>query len=134
MGRSVKYSSQSTMKRNYQRLVNHLHKLLNQARHQIDLTHDVHPGQPIEAQSRNNLDKLVPPAEHPQLQISDMEHKSKTQTSNPMTMQDLKNFMSSATNEIEEKRKKETKEDMEKRKKERSEDLEKLKVMMGLPP
>ena len=51
-----------------------------------------------------------------------------------MTMQDLKDFMSSTKKEMQVKREHEFAEDIENRKKERLEDLEKLTIMLGLPP
>ena len=56
------------------------------------------------------------------------------QPSKPMTMQDLKDFMSSTKKEMQVKREHEFAEDIENRKKERLEDLEKLTIMLGLPP
>ena len=62
--------------------------------------------------------------------LSETPQKKVSRPSKPMTLQDLKEYMSSASNEIEDKRKKE----QNKRKTERAEDLEKLKIMLSLPP
>ena len=51
-----------------------------------------------------------------------------------MTLQDLKDYMSSTKKEMQAKRENEFAEDIENRKKERVEDLEKLTIMLGLPP
>ena len=116
MGRSVKYSSPSTIKRSYRRLVNHLHKLLTQSKHPVAINHVVHACQPVE--------------DKPQEIVSE----TPSQPSEPMTLQDLKNYMSSASKAMEGERKNELEKEMDKRKKEREEDIENLKVMLGLPP
>ena len=119
MGRSVKYSSPSTIKRSYRRLVNHLHKLLTQSKHPVAINHAVHACQPVE--------------DKPQEIVSETPSQP-SQPSQPMTLQDLKNYMSSASKAMEGERKNELEKDMDKRKKEREEDIENLKVMLGLPP
>ena len=110
MGRSVKYISPSTIKRNNRRLVKHLHRLLSQA---------ISSSQP-NAESMKEL---------PQ-QLSETPQKKVSRPSKPMTLQDLKDYMSSASNEIQDERKKEH----GKRKIERAENMEKLKMMLSLPP
>ena len=124
MGRSVKYSSPSTIKRNYKRLVDHLHKLLNQTKYQV-----VHPNQPVAGES-NELVKPVKPSTKPHQKINEMN----PETSKPMTLEDLKDYMSSTKKEMQAKWENEFVEDIENRKKERLEDLEKLTIMLGLPP
>ena len=123
MGRSVQYSSPSTIKRNYKRLVDHLHKLLNQTKYQV-----VHPNQPVAGES-NELVIPVKPSDKPQQKINEMN----PQTSKPMTLQDLKDYMSS-TKKRKNARENELAGDIENRKKEQLEDLEKLTIMLGLPP
>ena len=120
MGRSAKYISPSTHKRSNRRLLNHLHKLLSQARHQVEISHSINSSKPIETESRNELSK--PSVETPQKKVS--------QPSKPMTMQELKDFMSSASNQIQDERKKE----YDRRRIERPEDMEKLELMISLPP
>ena len=56
------------------------------------------------------------------------------QTSKPMTLQDLKDYMSSTKKEMQVKRENKFAEDIENRKRQRSDDPEKLTIMLGLPP
>ena len=56
------------------------------------------------------------------------------QTSKPMTLQDLKDYMSSTKKEMQIKRENKFAEDIENRKRQRSDDPEKLTIMLGLPP
>ena len=120
MGRSVKYISPSTLKRSNRRLLNHLHKLLSQARHQVDESQAINSSKQIEAESKNELSQ--PRVETPQKKVS--------QPSKPMTLQDLKDYMSSARNEIQDERKKE----YDQRRIEHAEDMEKRKLTLSLPP
>ena len=95
---------------------------------QLYLANDIDSTQTVKVQSQNIFSKLVPPAQNSRQIV----FKTKPTPSNPLA--DLKNLMSSANKEIEEKRKNKITEDMERRKKEQTEDIEKLKVMLGLPP
>ena len=74
------------------------------------------------------MDNLQPVEDKPQ------QPKTQSQPSKPMTLQDLKIYMSSASKAMEEERKNELENSRDKRKKEREEEIEKLKVMLGLPP
>ena len=115
MGRSVKYKSPSTLLRNQRRRSNFLRMKLSAICQQTKLTIPNLTGQPVEK---------------PKQKVSE----THSQPSKPMTLEDLKKNMSSASKDMEEERKNELAKDIEKRKKERTEDLEKLKVMLGLPP
>ena len=78
-------------------------------------------------ESNNKLVKPVKPSDKPQ-------QKMNPQPSKPMTLQDLKDLMSSTQKEMQVKRENKFAEDIEKWKKERLEDLEKPTTMLGLPP
>ena len=81
--------------------------------------------------SRERLDEYILKMDNLE---SNNEQKMNPQPSKPMTLQDLKDFMSSTQKEMQVKRENEFTEEIEKRKKEQVEDLEKLKIMLGLSP
>ena len=102
------YKSPSTLKHSQERLDEYILKMDN-------------------LEFNNEVVKPVKPSDKPQQKMNPLPSK-------PMTLQDLKDLMSSTQKEMQVKRENEFTEEIEKRKKERLEDLEKLRIMLGLPP